>query len=97
VWNGTDGDPELRERLCRFGGARDDASVEEVTETVYGTLAKGASRLVAATLEDAVGVEERPNRPGTVDDRNWSIALPYELEELIADPRPARLAERLRR
>lgn len=97
VWNGTDGDSELRERLCRFGGARDDASVEEVAETVYGTLAKGASRLVAATLEDAVGVEERPNRPGTVDNRNWSIALPYELEELIADPRPARLAERLRR
>jgi 4-alpha-glucanotransferase len=39
---------------------------------------------VAATLEDALGVEERPNLPGTVASQraNWSLALPVPIEEL---------------
>jgi len=40
--------------------------------------------LVAATLEDALRVEERPNIPGTVAParQNWSLALPVPIEEL---------------
>ena len=50
------------------------------------------------TLEDALGVAERPNRPGTTTEwPNWSLALPVPLEELKTDPRPARLAEAMRR
>jgi 4-alpha-glucanotransferase len=46
-----------------------------------------------------VGAERRPNLPGTTGDErdNWSIALPCTLEELMADPRAARLAEVLGR
>jgi 4-alpha-glucanotransferase len=49
--------------------------------------------LLAATLEDAVEAHERPNVPGTIDQRpNWSLPLPVRLEELAADPRVRRLA-----
>jgi 4-alpha-glucanotransferase len=54
---------------------------------------------VAATLEDALGVAERPNLPGTVAPQrdNWSLALPLPLEEAIAEPRVLRLSAILRR
>jgi 4-alpha-glucanotransferase len=48
--------------------------------------------LVAATLEDAVEAPDRPNVPGTIDQRpNWSLPLPVPLEELADDPRVRRL------
>ena len=49
--------------------------------------------LVAATLEDAVEAPDRPNVPGTIDQRpNWSLPLPVPLDDLAADPRVRRLA-----
>jgi 4-alpha-glucanotransferase len=49
--------------------------------------------LVAATLEDAVEAHDRPNVPGTIDQRpNWSLPLPVALDDLAADPRVRRLA-----
>jgi 4-alpha-glucanotransferase len=40
-----------------------------------------------ATLEDALGVAERPNTPGTsVERRNWSLALPEPLERMETHP-----------
>jgi 4-alpha-glucanotransferase len=46
-------------------------------------LAEAPSMVLAATLDDALVVEERPNVPGTVDERpNWSLALPVPQEEL---------------
>jgi 4-alpha-glucanotransferase len=61
-----------------------DVPVETVTEAVHRRLAAAPSMLVAATLEDALGVEERPNLPGTTSERpaNWSRALPVALEDL---------------
>jgi 4-alpha-glucanotransferase len=98
VWEGSDSDPAVRERLRRFTGAGDDSPTEMVAEAAHRALAAAPSRLVTATLEDAVGVPERPNRPGTTTEwPNWSLALPLSLEELEADPRPARLAAALRR
>ena len=39
--------------------------------------------LLAASLDDALAVEERPNMPGTVDEwPNWRLGLPVPLEEL---------------
>ena len=66
---------------------------------VHRRLAEAPSVLVAATLEDALGVAERPNLPGTTGDRraNWSLALPAPLEEIQTDPRPRALAEALGR
>jgi 4-alpha-glucanotransferase len=98
VWEGSDSDPGVRDRLRRFTGAGDDASPDAVAEAAHRALAAAPSRLVTATLEDALGVAERPNRPGTTTEwPNWSLALPVSLEELESDPRPARIAEALRR
>jgi 4-alpha-glucanotransferase len=42
---------------------------------------------VVATLDDALGVEERPNIPGTTVERpNWSLALPLPIEALDEAP-----------
>ena len=54
--------------------------------------------LLTAGLDDALGVEERPNMPGTIDQwPNWRIALPLSLEELENDPRPRAVAAALDR
>jgi 4-alpha-glucanotransferase len=98
VWEGTDADPGVRERLYRFGGAADGIDTEEVALSAHRALAASPSLLVTATLEDAIGVAERPNRPGTTTEwPNWALALPLTLEQMRDDPRPRRLAEVLRR
>jgi 4-alpha-glucanotransferase len=39
--------------------------------------------MVLVSMEDALGVPERPNVPGTVDEfPNWRLALPISLEEV---------------
>ena len=54
---------------------------------LYGFLARTPCMLVAATLEDAVEAPDRPNVPGTIDQRpNWSLPLPVPLDDLAADP-----------
>jgi 4-alpha-glucanotransferase len=98
IWEGVDPDGSVRERLRRHAGVRDGQPIDEVVEAAHRALARSPSRLVAATLEDALGVLERPNTPGTTTERpNWSLALPLTLEELRDDPRPARLARVLAR
>ena len=60
---------------------------------LYGFLARTPAMLVAATLEDALEAPDRPNVPGTIDQRpNWSLPLPVLLDDLAADPRVRRLA-----
>jgi 4-alpha-glucanotransferase len=98
VWEGSDSDPAVRERLRRLTGAGDDTPTDVVSEAAHRALASAPSRLLTATLEDALGVAERPNRPGTTTEwPNWALALPVPLEELRTNPRPGRLAEILRR
>jgi 4-alpha-glucanotransferase len=68
-------------------------SVAAIVAALYGFLVRTPSMLVAATLEDAVEARERPNVPGTIDQRpNWSLPLPVPLDDLAADPRVRRLA-----
>ena len=113
IWNGSDladqaasgvrPDPEalalLRRRLARAAGTVADAPLEAVITRLHARLAASPPMLVAATLEDAVRVEERPNLPGTVAPQraNWSLALPAPLEEVAADPRVVAMAEALTR
>ncbi|MDP9071624.1 MAG: 4-alpha-glucanotransferase [Actinomycetota bacterium] len=88
----------LRQRLRDWTGVADDAPPEEVVAATYGLLAEAPSALLAATLDDAIGVPERPNMPGTTDERpNWSLALPKALEDIEADPAVAALATTLDR
>lgn len=88
VWNGSDSDPEVAERLRRFGGAADGMTAEEAARAAHRALALSPARLITGTLEDALGVVERPNRPGTtVEWPNWSLALPLSLEQMMGDER----------
>ncbi|WP_020177733.1 4-alpha-glucanotransferase [Methylopila sp. M107] len=68
-----------------------DASVRFLAET--------PSRLVLLPLEDALGVVEQPNLPGTLDEHpNWRRRLPKPAPELIKEPAAAaRLASLNRR
>jgi 4-alpha-glucanotransferase len=77
------------------GGAEVGAlPTRTVIERAYAALAAGAGRLVAASLDDALEVAERPNIPGTTTERpNWSLALPLALEDIEADAGVNRLAE----
>lgn len=86
----------LRTKLARLAGVEADALPEAVVDGAYLRLARAPSMIVSAALDDALGVEERPNVPGTTDERpNWSIALPEPLEELETDERVLRVAQAL--
>jgi 4-alpha-glucanotransferase len=88
----------LRDKLVTFGGVPEDASAEEAIESTYRALAKAPSRILLATLDDAVAATERPNLPGTVSERpNWSIALEQPLEEIEELELPKRIARALTR
>jgi 4-alpha-glucanotransferase len=57
-------------------------------------LAATPSRLVAIAMEDALGVLDQPNVPGTIDEHpNWRRRLPVALEDLSGDPRLLALAD----
>jgi 4-alpha-glucanotransferase len=89
---------EQRASLCRLLEAEGllapgERSVPAIVAALYGFLARTPSMLVAATLEDAVEAPDRPNVPGTIEQRpNWSLPLPVLLDDLAADPRVRRLA-----
>jgi 4-alpha-glucanotransferase len=100
---GVEPDPaasaRLRDRLARAARVGPDVPLDEAVLELHRGLAASPSMLVGATLEDALGVETRPNVPGTVPPArpNWSVALPVPIERLATDPRVVRLAEALRR
>jgi 4-alpha-glucanotransferase len=98
VWEGSDSDPAVLDRLRRITGLWNGESTEHAADLAHRALAGSPSRLVTATLEDALGVVERPNKPGTITEwPNWSLALPASLEELTSGEGPARIARSLRR
>ena len=46
--------------------------------------ANAVPRIVLASLEDALAVQERPNVPGTTAEfPNWRLALPATLEQIV--------------
>lgn len=87
-----------RDKLRDWTGCDDAAPVDVVVARTHDLLAEAPCRLVTATLDDALGIEERPNVPGTTDERpNWSIALPKTLEEIEGDPLVACIGHALNR
>jgi len=85
----VEGTEALRTQLRELTGLADDAPPDAVALAVHRRLAQAPSVLIAATLDDALGVAERPNLPGTTGERrpNWSFALPETLERIESDPR----------
>jgi 4-alpha-glucanotransferase len=87
---------ELRQRLERCTDRVADA--ERAIADVYAALGRARSRVLLASLDDALGVEERPNLPGAPADwPNWSLALPVALDDLERRPLPAQIARALSR
>lgn len=83
-----------KQRLLAWLDVDDDAPLDEVIEKMHVLLAESNSAIVMATLEDVLSVVDRPNFPGTTEERaNWSIPLPLSLEEIQKDPRVLRIAE----
>ncbi|MDQ6746493.1 MAG: 4-alpha-glucanotransferase, partial [Candidatus Dormibacteraeota bacterium] len=107
VWTGFDEEAMLRvglqpnvaanraivRRMARAGGIPTAATAEDAVAAAYRALRGSPSRLLTATLEDALVVAERPNVPGTVAEwPNWSLGLPGGLEGLRRSPSARRLA-----
>jgi 4-alpha-glucanotransferase len=83
---GTDAPNAMRDRLERLVGPLDQQEVDVVDHEVHHRLGRSPTALALATLEDLLGVEERPNLPGTTDDErpNWSMAVPVLVDDLPA-------------
>jgi 4-alpha-glucanotransferase len=108
LWDGSDADEqlalgvatsraaaeELRARLAGRLGLGLETPVSQVIEAIHAQLARSRSRLVTATLEDAVAERRRPNVPSTTRARraNWRLPLPMPLEELELAPLPRQIA-----
>jgi 4-alpha-glucanotransferase len=88
----------VRKRLSAITGATAATPIEALVEGTHRRLAEAPSLLITATLDDALAVTERPNVPGTTDERpNWSVALPAALETLETTPLAQRIAAALAR
>jgi 4-alpha-glucanotransferase len=95
----ADGLALLRARLVAAAGVGADATLDGLVVALHRAVAASPSALVAATLEDALRVERRPNLPGTVAPQrdNWSLALPVRIEDLGVDLRVRALVGAMRR
>jgi len=100
IW--TRSEPEhrlhhLREKLVSMTHLPDETPPVDVAVAVYQRLARGRPRIVLVAMEDALGVHERPNVPGTTTEMpNWRLALPIPIEEIERIEGPQRIAEAMR-
>ncbi len=93
--------------LRRVGLLPDDPdaepTVEDVVTALHRYLGRTPSRLLSLALSDAVGDVRAQNQPGTTDEYpNWRVPLTGPdghnllVEDVLADPRAAALAEAMR-
>jgi 4-alpha-glucanotransferase len=87
---------ELKRRLSEWTGSDDNRPLPEVIKATYSALGEAPCALIAAVLEDATSVEERPNMPGTIDEwPNWCLGLPLPLEQVEKSELAAAIARSL--
>ena len=68
----------------------------ELVEAIHAFVAEAPSRVMMVQLEDALGVVDQANMPGTTDEHpNWRQKLPETLEQMSTNPRVLSLAARL--
>ena len=100
IWNLSEPDERqhhLRRHLTEATGLPDETPPVEVAVATYQKLAHARSRIVLASFEDALGIEERPNVPGTTTERpNWRLAMPKPLEDIERDDGVLRIAQAMR-
>ena len=87
------GTREMVRRVRRLAHIGPGNPLHSVIIRIHEALATAPSRILTATLEDALAVEERPNMPATTTEwPNWSIALPEPIESLEKNTIAARIA-----
>ena len=81
--------PEERERLRAIPGlsALDVKKPYEqgARDLILRAIYAAPSRLAIISFQDALGLKDRINTPGTVDKANWSFRAPQTVDELLAD------------
>jgi 4-alpha-glucanotransferase len=88
----------LRNKLAAVTGLPIGAPLTDVIVATHRALGQAPSRVLLATLDDALGVLEQPNMPGTTTTwPNWSLALPQSIEQLRQAELPRRIAAALTR
>ena len=73
--------PALGALRARAPGRFDDG----VRDALLGMLYRAGSDLLLLPFQDALGMRERVNVPGTVADSNWTYRTPMDLAGLAAD------------
>lgn len=70
----------------------------EVVDAAVAHVAKAACRLLLLPIEDALGREEQPNLPGTIDEHpNWRRRMPGPAADLLDHPKVAARIETMAR
>ena len=83
--------PEERRQLLELpalAGLRDRAPArfdDGVRDALLGMLYGSGSDLLLLPFQDALGLRDRVNVPGTVNDENWTYRIPVELTGLAAN------------
>ncbi len=80
-----------REKLMRALGIAGDVNPramldQSARDAILTALYAAPSRLVIIPIQDLFGWSARINRPGTVNDSNWTYRLPMTLERLRRSP-----------
>ena len=87
----------LRQKLVEMTHLPDETPPMDVAIAAYRAMARGRPRLVLVSTEDALGVHERPNVPGTTTEfPNWRLALPIPVEEIESAPGVQRMVEEMK-
>jgi 4-alpha-glucanotransferase len=88
-------DSDRAQALAALRRALVGRGLEEMNfASVLKYLAATPSRLLIISIEDALGLKDQPNVPGTVDEHpNWRLRLPVLLEDLAGDERLRGVAE----
>jgi 4-alpha-glucanotransferase len=90
---------KLRQKMAQISGIDRRGDLETAAVRTFEQLAVAPSVIVMATMEAACLASERPNMPGAAEGTypNWSLALPFSLEEIETAQFPRRLGEILSR
>jgi 4-alpha-glucanotransferase len=93
-----------RQQLCRIPALQhlpDALSQSRYTaalrDALLGALFASGSDFVIVPIQDVFGWSEQINRPGTVDEANWTYRLPWPSDRLSVEPEAVERAQALRR